>query len=93
MLCTVTRAFADGFHFTYCAKADLENLLDHRVSFVIFTESDCFLYVVKKISQTRNILYTIGFQSVREAHAVHDISKGGSIRDKRNLADGMTKVG
>ncbi len=48
-----TYAFADPFDFAYCAKTDLEELLDHRVSLSIFTDSNSLFDVIKKCSQTQ----------------------------------------
>ncbi len=85
-------AFADAFDFPYCAKAYLEKLWHLRVSLSISTGSKGFLDVIKKCSETQQQRLIIDLQAVRDAYAVHGISKIGFIRGPNNPADGLTKI-
>ena len=88
-----TYAFADAFDFAYCAKIDLETLLDSFVSLSIFTDSKSLFDVITKCSHTQERRLMINLQAVRDAYAVHDISNVGFMRGPNNPADGLTKIG
>ena len=88
-----TYAFADAFDFVYCAKTDLEELLDHRVSLSIFTDSVNLFDVITKCFQTQKRRLMIDLQAVREAYQMHVISNDGFLRGTNNPADGHTKIG
>ena len=93
MLGAETYAFADAFDLAYCAKTDLEKLLDRRVSLSVFTDSKSLFDVIAKSSHTQEIRLMIDQQAVSDAYAVHDVSNVGFIRGPNNPADGLTKIG
>ncbi len=48
-----TYAFADAYDFAYCAKRDLEDILDRTVPLEIYTDSKSLFDVITKCSQTQ----------------------------------------
>ena len=88
-----TYAFGDAYDFAYCAKKDLEALLERNVYLKMITDSKSLFDVITQCSQTLEKRLMIDLQSVRDAYQCHEISNIGFVRGPNNLADGMTKTG
>lgn len=86
-----TYDFADDIDFAYCAKQDLEAVLERVVPLSMFTDSKSLFDAIAKCSHTQERRLMIDFQSVRDSYATHEISNVGFIREPNNPADGMTK--
>ena len=86
-------AFADAFEFDYCAKTDLEKLLDRRVSLFIFTDSKSLFDAISKCLHTQEGRLMIDLQTDRDAYAVYEIGNVGFSHGPNNPADGLTKIG
>ena len=63
-----TYAFADAYDFAYCAKRNLEAMLDHRVPLHMFTDSKSLFDVITKSFQTKQRILMIDLQSVRDVY-------------------------
>ena len=84
-------AFADACDFAYCAKRDLESILDRTVPLEIYTNSRSLFDLLNKCSQTQERRLMIDLQGVWDAYKSQDISNFGFIRGPNNPADGMTR--
>lgn len=88
-----TYAFADAFDFSYCAKNDLEQILNKKVPLHIITDSKSLFDVITQCSNTSERRLMIDLEAVREAYESHSISNVGFVRGPNNPADGLTKSG
>lgn len=88
-----TYEFADAYDDVYCAKCDLEKVLDRRVPLMILTDSKSLFDIITKCSQTKERRLIIDLQSVRDVYACHEITNIGFIRGPKNPADDMIKIG
>lgn len=86
-------AFADAFDFAFCAKRDLETILQRLVAMHLFTDSKRLFVIITKNTQSYNRRLMVDLHAVRLAYACHEIRNIGWVRGPKNTADGMTKIG
>ena len=75
-----TYAFADAYGFAYCAKRDLECILDRTDPLEIYTDSKSLFDVITKCFQTLERRLMIHLQAVRDANKCDDTSKRWTLR-------------
>ncbi len=88
-----TYAFADVYDFAYCAKVDLESVLEHRVPLTMLPDSKSLFGAITQCSHTQEKRLIIDLQSTRNAYPIYEISHVGFIRGPNNPADELTKIG
>ncbi len=86
-----TYAFTDTCDFAYCAKRDLESIVDRTVPLEIYADSISLFDVITECLQTQERRLMIDLQAARDAYKSHEIWEVGFIRGSNKPADGMTK--
>lgn len=73
-------------------KADLEILLNRRVTLQIYTDSKSLFDVIVKGTATTEIRLMLNVYAARQAYKRNEIADIGLVTFEFNLADCMTKI-
>jgi len=85
-------ALADGFGYAYCAKMELERVLEQHIPITLLTDSKSLFDEIVTSSIPREKRLFIDLACVRDAYASFEIDTMAHVLTSQNPADAFTKV-